>query len=259
MDVEATFTGGDGGGDGEAPTTGRPARSTRSSMSSAGTPAASRASPVAQMPRRKRRISACGKPVCGVRDGEGDDSQKCWACDEGPRLTGGTRQSWRHFQSDADVETARETWAEMMARGADRGRVKDGREPWKDCFCTRADCMFLLVQKWQEMEAVRTGEEAEPNCKICGIRGKSTSRMRSPGPHLHVFRSFFTRRDPNHPVRIPLGSTLQSGSRLCQGCYMKGYRFSKSMGVRDRLCVREELEMATASEPPARWSVDKAK
>lgn len=120
-------------------------------------------------------------------------------------------------------------------------------------FCNRSDCMFESVKKWRQL----AGRKAVPTCTICATR--KTDKMRSPGGLLHACRTFFSRLDPKHPEKLPMGSRLEAGSHMCNECYMRGYTFSKTMTTAEKLSVREELKLSGSSQPPHSNSVDWAK
>lgn len=213
---------GGGGGAGAAPTSSGTAphagRTTRSGVSSRA------GSAVPGPSRKKKRMANCKKTVCGVPEG-GSEEPVCWACEEPPTVHSG-RVRWKHYQNEDAINGAKATWSARIDLGADRGRVKDGKEPANQCFCDRRDCMYMTVDRWQREQA---GQGQGDVCAICNRGRHSTPQMHHPGAFLHALRFIFSRRDPSHPQELPLGSTLDENSNLCQSCYMQGYRFARSI------------------------------
>ncbi|CAN0373415.1 unnamed protein product, partial [Ectocarpus sp. 12 AP-2014] len=248
---------GGGGGAGAAPTSSGTAphagRTTRSGVSSRA------GSAVPGSSNKKKRAAKCGKPVCGVPEG-GSGEPVCWACEEPARVLS-SRVRWKHYQSEDAINAAKSVWSARIALGADRGRVKDGKEPSNECFCDRTDCMFMKVEQWQREEAVQgQGANRDVVCAICNKGRRSTPQHHHPGAFLYAMRVLFSRRDPLHPQALPLGSTLDENSNLCQACYMRGYRFAQSTkdgsGIQS---VDDELTLRSGCQPLQNDSVDGAR
>lgn len=238
----------------DAPTP-RLGRVTRGKTSSPRPPPPPRGqSPAPKKARGESRLASCKKLRCGTREGADEDHPTCWACD-GPPVTGeSNRRYWRHFKDTTDVEAAQRLWSVRMAKGDDRGRVIQDREPAMDCFCTKSDCMYAIVKRWREEET----EEPTRTCAICSTT--KTVKMRKPGMLLGACRVVFSRVDVCRSGEIPLGSTLHAGSDLCNSCYMKAANFStkrKTSGA--LLSAHEELELASEWGSPEPDSVDEAR
>ncbi|CAM9825714.1 unnamed protein product [Pylaiella littoralis] len=242
MEVKAPV---EGGGTSEAPesrdsappTTGRSTRSGRSTPPVGGS---------VGEPTRKKRKASCGKSKCGYPCDDG--KMVCYACGYPPTHQAKKGDIWRHYQSEESAADARASWAEMDVRPP----VIEGREPQLgECFCERMNCMFKAINKYQ----LQCAQEDEDVCSICGTGPRGTSAVRHVGVFmLGAFRMYYSQTDPLHPSATPLGSSLLPTSPMCQACYMKGYKFSRSTAndVPVKLSAEVAYDLArTAIRPPS--------
>lgn len=237
------------------PPTPRLGRVTQTKTSSPRPPPPPRAeSPAPKKARKASRLASCQKQCCGTREGADEDHSTCWACD-GPPVTGETNRCyWRHFKDSPDVEAAQRLWSVRMAKGGDRGRVIQDREPAMDCFCTKPDCMYDKEKRWREEET----KEPTRTCAICSTT--NTVNMRKHGMFLGACRVIFSRADVCGSGETPLGSTLHAASDLCNSCYMKAASFSTKRKTSGALSsAHEELELASDRGSPEPDSVEGAR
>lgn len=221
-DMEVEAPGGGAGGDktsareGSAPaTTGTSTRITRTGR----VPPPAGGSP--GEPKKKKRKPACKRDVCGLaREG---GKRECYACGDPPSRTGSNSEVWRHYQSEEAAGDAKEVWDYMGVMEIRPCVVIDGREPkCTECYCDRPGCMFRSIIR---ARAARDTEQ-DVSCDICGKERIQTSRIKCIGPFLlGTFRACFAQPVPGNTLTIPTGSSLEASSLVCQGCYMKGWKY----------------------------------